>query len=327
MNFLIISGITAKIERKNMSDIMKTLENFGIIPIVKIDEMDNAIPLADALIKGNLPLIEITFRTKIAADVIKLIHDKFPGMLIGAGTVLDIDQVKRAVEAGSEFIVTPGFNPKVVGYCRENNIPIVPGVNSPTQIEAALELGVKIVKFFPAEASGGIEFIKAVSAPFEQIKFVATGGINLENLNSYLSTKSVIACGGSWMVKPDVISAKNFAEVTRSASESINRILGFQIQSVGINEDNDSVKNENTDFFSGIKINNQSGIKFFTDKGSSKKGLMEISTININRALFYLEKQGMKPKKETIVEEKGKITSFVLEKNASGFEVRIVQKK
>jgi 2-dehydro-3-deoxyphosphogluconate aldolase/(4S)-4-hydroxy-2-oxoglutarate aldolase len=308
----------------NMSNMIKKLENYGIIPIVKIDQIGNAIPLAEALMKGNLPLIEITFRTAIAADAIKLLHEKFPSMLIGAGTVLTVEQVKSAVAAGAEFIVTPGFNPKVVGYCTENNIPVVPGINSPTQIELAIELGVEAVKFFPAEVCGGVEFIKAVSGPFEQIKFVATGGITLDNLNSYLSTKNVIACGGSWMVKSDVIAEKKFEEITKSAAESIGRILGFQIQNILFNDGNVA---EAPDVFAGIKIGNQSGLKFFSDGKNTKKGVIEISTINISRAMFYLGLQELKPLKDTIVEEKGKVISFILDKSASGFDVKIVQKK
>ena len=157
---------------------------------------------------------------------------------MGAGTVLTIEQAKKAVNAGAKFIVSPGFNTKIVDYCLENNIPVTPGVNSPTQIEMALEKGLEVVKFFPAEASGGLPLLKALSGPFSEIKFIPTGGIEQTNLLSYLAHSQVLACGGSWMVKPDFISSGNFNRITEITREAVSIMLGFQLAHLGINEEN-----------------------------------------------------------------------------------------
>ncbi|GAG34766.1 unnamed protein product, partial [marine sediment metagenome] len=196
----------------------KTLEKIGelgIVPVVKIEKAEDALPLGKALIDGDLPIAEITFRTSAAEESIKSLTGELPNLLVGAGTVLTIQQVKKAVSAGAKFIVSPGFNPRVVDYCIENGIPVTPGINNPTQIEMALMRGIEVVKYFPAEASGGLALLKSMSAPYTGIKFIPTGGINQDNLCSYLSNNKVLACGGSWMVKADLISSDSFSEITR----------------------------------------------------------------------------------------------------------------
>src|SRR5665648_174857 len=201
-----------------MNEILERIGELGIIPVVKMEKAEDALPLGKALIDGGLSIAEITFRTSAAEDSIKILTKELPKLLVGAGTVLTVEQAKKAVSAGAKFIVSPGFNPKVVDYCIENSIPITPGVNNPTQIEMALERGIEVVKFFPAEASGGLPLLESMSAPYSGIKFIPTGGINLNNLSSYLSNKKVHACGGSWMVKPGLISSGNFDEITRPVS-------------------------------------------------------------------------------------------------------------
>ena len=183
-----------------MNPILEEFGKFGLIPVVKIDRAEDAVPLAKALCDGGLPVAEVTFRTAAAADAIAAMTKAFPEMLVGAGTVLTTAQVDAAVAAGAKFIVSPGLNPKVVSYCVEREIPVTPGVSSPSEIEQALELGLEVVKFFPAEASGGLAKIKAMAAPYGGIRFMPTGGINADNLNSYLAYDRVLACGGSWMV-------------------------------------------------------------------------------------------------------------------------------
>ena len=177
-----------------------------------------------ALLGGRLPIAEITFRTAAAEAAIRALTTELPDLLVGAGTVLTIDQVKAAVDAGARFMVAPGFNPTVVDYCLANNIPVVPGINNPSQIERALERQLKVVKFFPAEASGGLPFLKAVAAPYSDILFMPTGGINLQNLMSYLSFPRVIACGGSWMVAAGLISEGNFGEIEKRTQEAVAKI-------------------------------------------------------------------------------------------------------
>jgi 2-dehydro-3-deoxyphosphogluconate aldolase/(4S)-4-hydroxy-2-oxoglutarate aldolase len=212
-----------------MDDVLGNIATLRLIPVVKIEDSKDAVPLGRALLKGRLPIAEITFRTAAAEGAIRVLTAELPELLVGAGTVLTIEQVKSAVDAGARFIVAPGFNPTVVDYCLENNICVVPGVNNPSQIERALERQLKVVKFFPAEASGGLPFLKAVAAPYSDILFMPTGGINPQNVMSYLSFPRIIACGGSWMVESGLIAAGNFEEIeerTRDAVAAINKKFG-----------------------------------------------------------------------------------------------------
>ena len=205
-----------------MNKILEEIGLYKIIPVIIIDEVENSIPLASALIDGGLPIAEITFRTKAAKESIEKIAKEFPKMLLGAGTVLSVDQVKSAVDAGAKFIVSPGLNPKVVEYCLTNNIPITPGIATPTEVERALELNLDVVKFFPAEALGGLNYLKAISAPYENLKFIPTGGIDEKNLQSYLQFPKVLACGGTWMVKNDLINNKKFNEIKSLSAAALS---------------------------------------------------------------------------------------------------------
>ncbi len=212
-----------------MNTILEKIGALRLIPVVKIENSENAVPLGQALLEARLPIAEITFRTAAAQGAIRALTAELPELLVGAGTVLTVDQVKSAVDAGARFMVAPGFNPTVVDYCLEHDICVVPGVNNPSQIERALERKLEVVKFFPAEASGGLPFLKAAAAPYSDILFLPTGGINLQNLMTYLSFPRVIACGGSWMVEADLISAGNFTEIkkrTRQAVAAINKNFG-----------------------------------------------------------------------------------------------------
>ena len=204
-----------------MNEVLNKLHEIGIVPVVVIDDAKDAIPLAKALIEGGLPCAEVTFRTAAAADAIKAIADNFPEMLVGAGTVLTTEQVDRAVAAGAKFIVSPGTNPKVVKYCVEKNIPITPGTCNPSDVEQALECGVNIVKFFPAEPAGGLKYIKAIAAPYVDVKFMPTGGINATNVRDYLAYNKIWACGGSWMVKGDLIKAGDFGKIKELTAEAV----------------------------------------------------------------------------------------------------------
>jgi 2-dehydro-3-deoxyphosphogluconate aldolase/(4S)-4-hydroxy-2-oxoglutarate aldolase len=204
-----------------MSEMNDKLGQMKLIPVVVIEDAADALPLGQALIDGGLPCAEVTFRTAAAPDAISAMS-KLDGLLLGAGTVLTVDQAKQAVDCGAKFIVTPGFNPKVVGYCVDNDIPITPGVCTPTGIEAALGFGLEVVKFFPAEAYGGLATLKAISGPYPMMKFIPTGGINAANIGTYLAFDKVLACGGSWIVKKDLIAAKNFAEITNLTEYAVS---------------------------------------------------------------------------------------------------------
>ncbi len=203
-----------------MKNIFDQIKGFGLVPVIKIEKPSDAIPLGKALIEGGLPIAEITFRTSAAADSIKYLRGEFPSMLVGAGTVTTIAQVETAIDSGAMFIVTPGFNPKIVDFCLSKNIPIIPGVNSPSQIEQGLERGLFMLKFFPAEASGGVKMLKALHGPYSEVSFVPTGGIDAANLQTYIQLPYVAAIGGSWMVKEEMISAGKFEEITKLCKEA-----------------------------------------------------------------------------------------------------------
>jgi 2-dehydro-3-deoxyphosphogluconate aldolase / (4S)-4-hydroxy-2-oxoglutarate aldolase len=204
-----------------MAEILEKISSHKLVPVVVIENAEDALPLAKALIDGGLPVAEVTFRTQAAKESIKIIAKNFPEMLIGAGTVLTIDQVKTAIDASAKYIVSPGLNPKVVEYCVTNNITVTPGVATPTEIEQALEFNLDVVKFFPAESLGGIKYLKAVAAPYGKLRFIPTGGIDKQNLLSYLQFSRVLACGGSWMVKSELILSKQFDVISKLTSEAI----------------------------------------------------------------------------------------------------------
>lgn len=209
-----------------MKDIAERIRKIRIVPVIKIEDAKDAVPLAEALSKGGLPCAEVTFRTSEAAEAIRRMREHCPDMLVGAGTVLRAEQVDAAIEAGAEFIVSPGLNPRTVKYCQEKGIPIFPGVATASEIEQALELGLSVVKFFPAEVNGGLPAIKALSAPYTEVEFMPTGGVNPGNVKDYLACSRVIACGGTWMVPGNLMKEKRFDEIerlTREAAELIRQ--------------------------------------------------------------------------------------------------------
>jgi len=319
-----------------VNKILEKIGELGIVPVVKIEKAENALTLGKALIDGDLPIAEITFRTSAAEESIKSLTKELPTLLVGAGTVLTIEQVKEAVSAGAQFIVSPGFNSKVVDYCLENNIPVTPGINNPTQIEMALERGIEVVKFFPAEASGGLPLLESMSAPYTGIKFIPTGGINLNNLTSYLSNNKVHACGGSWMVKPELISSGNFDEITRLTKEAVSIMLGFEFAHLGINEENkdkalNSANQLSNLFYFPIKEGTNSifagpGFEFVKNRFLGKHGHIAIATNDIHRATTYLKMKGISVLPETAKEKDGKLKAIYLDQELSGFAIHLLQK-
>jgi 2-dehydro-3-deoxyphosphogluconate aldolase/(4S)-4-hydroxy-2-oxoglutarate aldolase len=204
-----------------MSEMLKTIEGFGVVPVVVLNDAKDAAPLAKALCEGGLPCAEVTFRTEAAEESIRIMATEFPEMVIGAGTVLTIDQVDRAVGAGAKFIVSPGFDPEIVDYCISKNIPVLPGCITPSEVTQAVKRGLEVVKFFPAEQFGGVATFKALAAPFTSVRFMPTGGISAKNLADYLGFKKIIACGGSWMVKGDMVAAGEFDKIKEMTAEAV----------------------------------------------------------------------------------------------------------
>lgn len=212
-----------------MSDRLELLAGYGVIPVVVLKHAADAAPLAEALCKGGLKCAEVTFRTEAAEEAIKIMAGNFPDMLIGAGTVLTIEQAERAVAAGAGFIVSPGFDPEIVDYCLANKILILPGCVTPSEVAQGVKRGLQVLKFFPAEQAGGLAMIKALAAPYTNVKFMPTGGINAENLEAYLSFDRIAACGGSWMVKAELVEHKEYDKIekkTREAVELVKKIRG-----------------------------------------------------------------------------------------------------
>lgn len=321
-----------------MNEVLKQIGAYGVVPVVKIDNVEDALPLGRALIDGGLPLAEITFRTAAAEEAIRTMANAYPDMLIGAGTVLTTEQVDKAVAAGAKFIVSPGLNVKVASYCIERNIPITPGCSNPSDIEAAIELGLEVLKFFPAEACGGLAAIKAMSAPYGAVKFMPTGGINENNINSYLAFNKILACGGSWMVKDSLIKEGNFAEITRLTKEAVHKVLGFELAHIGINSESESealavaelfsnafgfnVKNGNSSVFAG------DGVEVNKSIGLGKHGHIAIRTNNIERAIAYLERIGYEIDEEHPKRVPGKpLVAAYLKRDFGGFAVHLLQAK
>ena len=207
-----------------MASINEQFEQLGVVPVVVLDDAKYAEPLAKALCEGGLPCAEVTFRTAAAEESIRIMAEKYPEMLVGAGTVLTIEQVDRAVGAGAKFIVSPGFDPEIVDYCIGKNISIFPGCVTPSEVAQAVKRGLKVVKFFPAEQFGGVATIKALAAPYTMVKFMPTGGVNLKNLKDYLSFNKIVACGGSWMVKKDLVQAEKFDEIKEIVADAVKLV-------------------------------------------------------------------------------------------------------
>lgn len=203
-----------------MKSIEERFAELKVVPVVVLNDVKDAAPLAKALVEGGLPCAEVTFRTEAAAESLRIMAEAYPDMLVGAGTVLTTEQVDKAVEAGAKFIVSPGFDPEIVDYCIEKNILVFPGCATPSEVAQAVKRGLKVVKFFPAEQAGGLAMIKAMAAPYNMLKFMPTGGINTKNLKEYLACDKILCCGGSWMVKGDMVEAGEFDKIKKLTEEA-----------------------------------------------------------------------------------------------------------
>ena len=287
-------------------DMMEQLSRIGIVPVIAINDAADAVPLAQALIDGGLPCAEVTFRTAAAADAIKNMTEAFPDMVVGAGTVLTCEQVDRAVAAGAKFIVSPGLNPTTVKHCQEIGIPVCPGTANPSDIEVALSLGLKTVKFFPAEAAGGLKYIKSIAAPYVDMKFMPTGGVNEKNLLDYLSFNKIICCGGSWMVPGDAVKAKDWDRIRTLTSSAV--LLGW------------TMKVGNSSIFAGT------GIEVMKTPFRGTKGHIGIKTNFIVRAKAYLERQGFEFDESSANVKDGQLKAIYLKDEIAGFAIHLVQK-
>ncbi len=319
-----------------MNDILVKIGEYGLVPVIKIDQAKDAIPLGRALVDGGLPVAEVTFRTAAAEAAIRALSEQMPELLLGAGTVLKVDQVKQAVAAGAKFIVTPGFNPKVVDYCLEHGIPITPGTNNPTTIEMALEKNLEVVKFFPAEESGGLKALKSMSAPYGGVRFVPTGGINANNLASYLAFDRIHACGGSWMVDAKLINEGRFDEITRRVREAVGLVLGFELRHVGINAPDAGQARDWTNRMGALFLfpPKEGGKSFFAGTGFEimkspflgAHGHLAIATPNVDRAIAWMKRQGVGILVDTVDKDAQGTKVAYLDLDLGGFAVHLIRK-
>jgi 2-dehydro-3-deoxyphosphogluconate aldolase/(4S)-4-hydroxy-2-oxoglutarate aldolase len=321
-----------------MNEILKQISAIGIVPTFKANDANDAAPFAKALKDGGLPLVEVTFRTAAAEEALKRITAALPEVLVGAGTILTVAQAEKAIAAGAKFIVSPGVNREVIKYCVDRDVLMMPGCSNPTDIETAIGFGLKVVKFFPMEAFGGLKTLKAIAPVYGDVKFIPMGGINTENLNEYLAFEKVIACGGSWLDKGALIKEGNFAAITRLAQEAVNTVLGFELAHIGINAPDEAGSLQIATQFANIfnfelKPGNSSnfagsGIEVNKNAGLGKHGHLAIKTNNITRAVTYLERTGVPVDMSTAkTNPDGTLLAVYLKEEVGGFEVHLLQKK
>lgn len=318
-----------------MDKIFEQIGLIGIVPVITIERADDAVPLAKALIDGGIPCAEVTFRTDAAKEAIGRISKAGLKLHVGAGTVQSVEQVKSAVDSGADFIVSPGLSRKVVEYCVLSRIPVMPGAATPTEFEAAMEYGLEVLKFFPAESSGGAEYLRSIHAPYKKMKFVPTGGIDESSLVSYLKVPGVLACGGSWMVKSDLINAGKFDEIKNLSAKAMKTLLGFKLQHLGINTPDAEKAKTTASFLADLlqlemrdtpgSIFLGSEFEILKSKLYAEHGHFAIGTNFIDRAISYLDRKGIHTKPETRSEKNGKLATIYLDVDISGFAVHLFQ--
>ena len=317
-------------------DVMKRLAAAAVVPVVVLENVADAVPCAKAMVAGGVDVMEITFRTAAAADSIRAVAAECPDMLVGAGTIVNLEQCKLAVECGAKFIVSPGFDEEVVAWCVENGIACCPGCVTPTEIMAAKKLGLNCVKFFPANVYGGLKAIKALSGPFVGMKFIPTGGVSTENIGEFIATPVIHAVGGSWVCPKADIEAHNWEKITKLCKDARMAALGFEVAHVGINcadgEEAMAVAQQFSDAFGfGIKDGNSSifasnGVEVLKSMYLGKNGHIAIRTNSIALALPVLEKAGFAVDMETAKMKGDRINAVYLKNEIGNFAVHLLQK-
>lgn len=317
-----------------MLKVFEKIEQIGIVPVVKIDSIEQVRPLLQALITAGLNCVEITLRSQFALESIKIAVNEFPEVLVGAGTVINCNQAREAISAGAQFIVTPGYNSELTKFVLDNNVAIIPGVTTASEIMQAIDDGLEILKFFPAETSGGWSKIKDFSGPFPKIKFMPTGGIDLVNMLDYLNLNNVIAIGGSFMLKG--LNDMDFECVYQDSKNAINKMLGYELIHVGIDNDNCETARKNAllmcelfgfPYYEKTKSHFASkGFEFLNNKGPGQKGHLAIYTPFIERALYQLKRKGIMAVEDTVTRNKktNKINFVYLDLELSGFAVHLI---
>ena len=320
-----------------MNPVVQRVYEIGIIPVIAFNSVDEALPLCKALMDGGLPAAEVTFRTACAEDCIKKIHDELPDMLLGAGTVLTTDQADRAMAAGASFIVSPGFDPNVTKHVIDKGGIMMPGTCSPGEMQQAMNLGCEAIKFFPAEANGGVAMLKNIGGALKTAKWMCTGGINAKNVNDYLAYPQIFAVGGTWMCKSDKIKAGAWDEITAMCREAVDTMLGLELGHIGINCADEAeaaktaevlgsllsmaVKPGNSSIFVGKKE-----FEIMKKPGRGTHGHIAILTNNVDRAIYHLGLRGVQFDMDSKNVKDGKTIAIYLADEVAGFAIHLVQR-
>ena len=320
-----------------MNDVLQQISNIGIIPVIAIEDAEQAVPLARALVAGGLPAAEVTFRTAAGEEAIRRIAKEVPEMLVGAGTVLTKEQADRALAAGAQFIVSPGFNPEVTRYVIEKGALMMPGTATPGEMEQAMSMGLDVVKFFPAEQNGGVAKLKALAGPYTNLRGMPTGGVNTKNMMDYLGFDKIVACGGTWMVKKDLINGQKWDEITAICKDAVKTMLGFELRHVGINCADEAEAERTAQMFSTVfgweyKPGNSSvfsgtAVECMKTPYLGERGHIAVGTNNVDRAMYHLGLHGITFDESTRkTDAKGKTKAIYLKDSFCGFAVHLVQK-
>lgn len=320
-----------------MSDIFERIGEYGIVPLVTLDDPNDAVPLARALVEGGIPIAEVTFRTAAGGESIKRMAKEVPEIIVGSGTVHTVDQAKETVDNGGKFVITPGFNAKVVEWCVNNNVPVCPGTVVPSDIEEAMNYGLKVVKFFPAEAYGGINTIKNLAAPFSGIKFVPTGGVGLHNLRDYLDLPNVAAVGGSFVPPAKMVKEKDWEGIVKTCKEINNKVFDFTVGHVGINANTADNATKVTDRIAELfeSDKRETPIAFFSGNlvevmkvpFVGTHGHICVDTCDLKRAMAMLERKGVEFDEENrFFDAKGNLITAYMKEEIGGFAFHIRQR-
>ena len=316
-------------------DVLKRLAQSGVVPVVVLEDAKDAVPTAKAMLAGGIDVMEITFRTAAAADSIKAVAQECPDMVVGAGTVINLEQCKLAVECGAKFIVSPGYDEETVAWCCDNGIPVTPGCVTPTEIMMALKHGLKVLKFFPANVYGGLSAIKSLAGPFGGVKFIPTGGVNAQNLAEFISSPYIHAVGGSWICPKADIAAGNFDKITALCKEARKTLLGFEVAHIGINTPDadaamDVCKAFNDAFNFNVKQGNSSnfastGVEVMKTMFKGANGHIAIRTNKMIPAIAEMERRGYELDMDS-VKDKNNIKAVYFKNEIGGFAVHLLQK-
>ena len=320
-----------------MNDVLQQISNIGIIPVIAIEDAEQAVPLARALVAGGLPAAEVTFRTAAGEEAIRRIAKEVPEMLVGAGTVLTKEQADRALAAGAQFIVSPGFNPEVTRYVIEKGALMMPGTATPGEMEQAMSMGLDVVKFFPAEQNGGVAKLKALAGPYTNLRWMPTGGVNTKNMMDYLGFDKIVACGGTWVGKKDLINGQKWDEITAICKDAVKTMLGFELRHVGINCADEAEAERTAQMFSTVfgweyKPGNSSvfsgtAVECMKTPYLGERGHIAVGTNNVDRAMYHLGLHGITFDESTRkTDAKGKTKAIYLKDSFCGFAVHLVQK-